>query len=220
MAIYFDETIFTDARSLSIDGADDDEISVVAGKLKNSHIIVSNRADKYLIEQRHNMVADNKPCRTIESILDNDDNSRICDIININPKIPCIGSNIYTMNMTNAHIQQVEKFNQIEIIENEDIPTTFIDLEEYNPDTVYQLSHKLTAFESAIMIKYYAINNSNVKITRLLGNAIYRYFVDKRSWFKHSPNGIIQNHYSELLLNGELVDIPLLDISGPSISLV
>lgn len=217
MTIYFDETIFTDARSLFTE--DDTAISSSNG-LKKSHIIVSNRADKYLIEQRHKLTADNKPCRTVESILDDD---RICDIVNINPKIPCLGLNIYTMSMSNADIQQVEKFHQIEIVENDDDSvesTTLVNLEEYTPQAIYQLNHKLTAFEAAIMIKYYAINNSGVKITRLLGNAIYRYFVDKRSWFRRSHNGIIQTHYGELILDTELVNTPFLDIAGPSITLL
>lgn len=211
MTIYFDETIFTDARSFF----EDDHVDGV--NLKKSHIIVSNRADKYLIEQRHKLLADTKPCRTIESLLDDDE---ICEIVNINPKIPCFGVNIYTMNMSNAEIRQVEKFHQIKVIDDENATTTFVDLTEYNPDAIYQLSQKLTTFESAIMIKYYAVNNPDVKITRLLGNAIYRYFVDKRSWFKRTPNGIVQNHYGELILNTEVVNIPLLEISSPSITLL
>lgn len=227
MSNYFDETLFTDARSLIID--------IGESEIQKAYITVSNNADKYLLETLHNLTANKAmPCRPIEESLmpppsnanssDNDQNdSPVCNIININPKIPCIGINIYTLNMSNIQIQQIETFNQIIVMENDNFkddsnPIESLTLDEYKQNVIYNIG-KLTPFEMAIMIKYYAINNANIRITRLLYNAIRKYFIDKRSWFKRSDIGIVQNHYSELMIRNELVNAPNLDIYSEAISI-
>lgn len=195
MTQYYDETIFTDGRSLQ----------------KFSQVNAFNRADTYLLEL-NGIAAIGYKCdgRTEKST-----NS----IANINPRQPCRGINIYTLNMLNKKISQVEPFNQITIFNGEDgVP---VDLFEYTPETIYTIG-QLTSIESAIIIKYYAINNENVTITSALYNFIKPHIQDQRSWFKNISDidvGFVQNDNKELLHNSQIVSMPINTFSGPEIHL-
>lgn len=195
MTQYYDETIFTDGRSIQ----------------KYSQVNAFNRADTYLLELA-GIVAIGYKCdgRTEKST-----NA----IANINPRQPCRGVNIYTLNMMNKKISQVEPFNQITIHNGIDgIP---IDLAAYTPETIYTIGD-LTSFESAIIVKYYAINNENVTITRSLYNFIKHHIQDQRSWFVNINDtdiGYIQNENKELIHNNQIVSVPINTFSGPEIYL-
>lgn len=195
MTEYYDETIFTDGRSLQ----------------KFAQVNAFNRADIYLLEL-NGIAAIGYQC---DGRIDKSTNS----IANINPRQPCRGINIYTLNMLNKKISQVEPFNQITIFNGEDgIP---IDLVEYTPETIYTIG-QLTCLESAIITKYYAINNENVIITRALYNYIRPHIQDQRNWFNNINDidvGYVQNANKELIHKSEIVSMPMNTFSGPEIHL-
>lgn len=202
MSIYYDETIFTDARTFR----------------KYSEVNVFNLADKYLFAR-----ANIQTYSTCETGGD-DDNGEQCtlksgmvnSIVNVNPRRPCRGINIYTLNINNKKIAQTEPFNQITVFQGESVePLT---LDEYVPQTVYTVG-RLTPLESAIIIKYYAINNAGVLITRHLFGLIKEYFNDQRSWFTYQDIGIVQNAKKELVRNMDYLNLPILTISGPELLL-
>lgn len=196
MTQYYDETIFTDCRSLQ----------------KFKQVNAFNRADTYLLELAGISAVGYRCDGRVEQ--------KTNSIANVNPRQPCRGINIYTLNMLNKKISQVESYNQISIT---DVGNgTPIDIVEFISGTIYTIG-ELTSFESAIMIKYYAINNENVTITRDLYNFIRHHIKDQRTWFNDLNNvldvGYVQNENKELIHNTQLVSIPINTFSGPEINL-
>lgn len=131
--------------------------------------------------------------------------------VNLNPRNPCRGINIYSFNIANNRIEKTIGFNQI-IIVDANAQTVPIIIDEFVPDSIYDVG-ELTAFESAIMIKYYAINNPNVYITRHLYRKIVKYFDDRRDWFNYKPIGIVENSRHELIENNTIINIPNVDFA-------
>lgn len=199
MSLYYDETIFTDARTLL--------------KYNNTEVNAFNRADIYLLERANISIGSKCDGRNTESSEDDQSNATV---VNLNPRRPCRGINIYTLSIVNKKISQVEPFNQITVFQGES--NTPLSLNEYIPNTIYTVGN-LTSFESAILIKYYAINNKNVTITRDLYTFIRKHFQDQRSWFNYNDVGIIQNENKELIQNMDIVYIPINTISGPEMLL-
>lgn len=198
---YFDETIFTDGTTF----------------LMNSYGTVNafNNADRYLLGRLGITVGDDCSGDTTKPVIDQNETI----IVNLNPRRPCRGINIYSMDMlnkNNSQIQQVVSFNQISIFDGDTNVPIYIG--EHVEGNIYTVG-SLTSFESAIMVKYFAINNS-IFITRHLFNFIKRHFRDHRSWFNYNSIGIVQNTNGELVdSNNEIINIPDLTISQPAIFL-
>lgn len=198
---YFDETIFTDGLTF----------------LTNSYGTVNafNNADRYLLSRLGVKVGGDCSGDTTKPIRDQNE----IIIVNLNPRRPCRGINIYSMDMlnkNNSQIQQVVAFNQISIFDGDTNISIYIG--EHVEGNIYTVG-RLTSFESAIMIKYFAINNS-IFITRHLFNFIKKHFQDHRSWFNYKTIGIVQNTNGELVdSNNKIINIPDLSISQPAVFL-
>lgn len=109
--------------------------------------------------------------------------------------------------------------------------------EEHRPNAVYTVNGDLTPFEMAVMIKYYAVNDtrheqqqqqqqSQVFVTDHLYHTIAPYFADQRKWFDRSTGGAaklpdytIRNGLCELIRNGTLLNVPELSISGEAVTI-
>lgn len=197
---YFDETIFTTGESL----------------VEYSKINVFNDADAYLVAKQNIEVGYNcdpfDGSQTEEKV--SDENGRY--IVNLNPRSPCIGINIYSMIPANKQIKKLVDFNQISVYDGE--TTTEIGIGEHIPGSIYTVG-TLTPFESAIMIKYFAINNTDVYITRHLYRFIRKFFDDNRSWFNYNAVGVVQNHNNELIFDDEIINIPVVTYSGYAVDL-
>lgn len=153
-------------------------------------------------------------------------------LINFNPRIPCMGVNIYTMDMTNKQIQHAETFNIISVIDSDDLsgdadtPIKILLIGDHESPCVYTINPTLTPFEHAIMIKYYAIQGVDVQITRSLYALVHRYFRDTRIWFTRAHRGSFQTYlgeiYAEARLNSnpEILNMPRFEVWGPAIEFV
>lgn len=191
---YFDETIFTYGESL-------------VGFPK---INVYNKADAFLVSKQNIEV-----CNLCSSI-DTSQQASDSIIVNLNPRGLCMGVNIYSMNPTNKKIKKLVNFNQISVFDGES-PTP-IEIEEYNPDQIYTVG-SLTTLESAIMLKYYAINNPNVYISRHLYLFVKKHFQDNRAWFNYKSIGIVQNHNRELVMDDEILNVPIVTFYSDPINI-
>lgn len=174
MNSYFDETLFVDARSI----LDFIKNSKTPSKYR---VNVWNHVDMYLLNN-FNIKFTMHGCESSSSssvnpnsdLLFEIDDDEALKIININPIKPCIGTNIYTIDMYNKKINQTEFFHQIEVVDENLIELQKympVSLDSYQPDVVYNMG-LLTPLETALMLKYYAINNDKVRITRLLYNKV------------------------------------------------
>lgn len=182
----FDETIFTDG--FSIRGCDS--------------VGVSNNADRYLA-QRLGITPVNH-C------------AEATNVINLNPASPCIGTNVYTMDVSSKDILRSERFNQIEVVRADRYAP--IAVGEHVAADTYTVGRDLSDLESAIMVKYFAINNNGVRISPHLYCQIHRHFADTRAWFKHDvADVVLQTPDGEIVCNGEYLELPDLTYSGPPI---
>lgn len=201
MASYFDETIFRDARTLG----------------KFVEVNAFNRADVYLLEKSGIVATSHCSLQAKQDSACDNRVDKANSIANVNPIRPCRGTNIFTMDMLNKGLAQVEPYNQITVYQGESSQP--IDIADYIPQVVYTVGG-LTSFESAIMIKYYAINFKGVTITRHLFALIKKHFNDHRSWFNYHDIGITQNQHKELLQGKNIINAPLTTIYGPAIDLI
>lgn len=218
---YFDESIFDDGFSLR----------------NYEVIVVNNRADKMLASQL--MMSGNEQRRVLEHSCDTlkHETSTIPHdrIVTLNPRIPCIGTNVYTLNSRNKrvaislpyHLPIVvtvtpdDTFSKLLINEYSDIRTNHDD--DDNDDArplKFDMNADLKPMESAIMIKYLAMKR-NLVITMNLYLYINKYYVDHRQWFTFDDTvGVIENRNHELLLHRKPIDLPrFLNFSGPELTL-
>jgi hypothetical protein len=189
--IYFDETLFTDGRTIT----------------EFNKINVYNQADRYLATRLNLNISENAT---------NDPNT-----LNINPPLPGSGVNIYTMDITNKTPQRLEPYNQILIHNDhsDGVVKTPIFIGEHIEGNVYDINKELTDLESAIMLKYFAIHH-NVFITRHLYNFVMMKFVDYRKWFKEDfGHLIIQTFNGQLWQNEQVINVPNLQISSDAVDL-
>lgn len=190
--IYFDETLFTDGRSIT----------------EFNKVNVYNRADRYLATRLN---------------LNLSENENSTNTLNVNPPLPGSGVNIYTMDITNKTPQRLEPYNQI-LIHNDynnadNVIKTPIFIGEHIEGNVYDVNKEITDLESAIMLKYFAIHH-NVFITRHLYNFVIMKFVDYRKWFKEDLDHlIIQMFNGQLWQNGQIINVPNLQISSDAVDL-
>lgn len=206
---YFDETIFTTAETF----------------IPFNRVNVYNRADEYLATRSRLQINSDSECeprknqtRTIVLPIGNaisestaDEKSKLANaIVNLNPRKPCRGINMYTFNITNTRIEKTINFNQITVADSENHTPIFIG--EHIPESIYTVGD-LTNFESAIMVKYFAINHANVCISRHLYTSIVKYFDTKREWFNYLPIGVIQKKNKELVYQNRIINVPDIKIS-------
>lgn len=197
MDSYFDETIFTHGESFSM----------------YSKINVYNNADAFLVSKQNIKVGDN--CTPFDS--NNDEPSKDDEfIVNLNPRGECMGINFYSLMPMNKQIKKLTPFNQISIYDGE--TTTPLVIDEHKSGSIYTVG-QLTPFESAIMLKYYAINNSDVYITKHLYALVKDLFQDSRAWFNYNSVGIVQNYNKELIFNNEILNVPILTFSSNAVTL-
>lgn len=182
---YFDETIFTSGESL----------------FKYPEINAYNDADEYLLKRQ------NIPVGSPDEITSTG--------VNLNPRHPSLGIDIYSINNNNISNGKNVPFNQILIYDGE--TTTPIVIGEHVSGQIYTVG-QLTSLESAIMLKFYAVNNPNVYITKHLYAYVEPYFQDARGWFRETSIGITQNNKKELILNNEILNIPPLNFSSDPIN--
>lgn len=223
LSVYFDETIFSDGFSLR----------------RYPNVNVFNEADRYLAERLGKRVS--YDCLTTNAAASNNDNGDFLmrfdesdgnePPVNLNPRIPCAGLNVYTMDALNKLSLLSVPFNRIGVIDvrtdepGDAVPPPSvvpIYVGEHVEGNVYTANPTLGSFESAIMIKYFAVNAS-IFITKHLYNDIEHHFVgDRRQWFDtnalaHLADSVTQNRRGELIGNGEIVNVPCVDYYGPSI---
>lgn len=233
LSVYFDETIFSDGFSLR----------------RYPNVNVFNEADRYLADRLGKRVAYGCAAQNNNNNNDNGDDGSISSsseflmqsatgsnppVVNLNPRIPCAGINLYTMDPLNKLPLLTVPFNRIGVIdvrlEDSDAkpPSAVVPVYvgEHVEGNVYTVNRNLGSFESALMIKYFAVN-APIFITKHLYNDIEHHFVDggdRRQWFDtnalaHLANSVTQNHRGELVRSsdGEIVDVPFVDYHGPSI---
>lgn len=147
---------------------------------------VNNKVDAWLLREKHD-----KGWQIIDPSQELDNPRKI---LNINPTVPYPGINLYTINA-----RQVDKtialrtYAQIQVIDNDfQQETQLLELTEflnYDPHKSLAInSHKLSSLESALLIKYYAINYKHVVIDRPLYSYICKEFVDNRAWFRRADS--------------------------------
>lgn len=215
MEIYFDESIFDDGFSFS----------------NYSIIVTGNRADRMLVERlnRDHTVLEYS-CADLKNATINHD-----EVVNINPKVPCVGTNVYTMNAENKRITVSLPYHLITVTmsnnddnddDNKNSNENFTKLEIYPYDDrayrKFDMNDSLTSFESAIMIKYLAMNRP-ITISIKLFIYVNRHFAtDHRKWFVFDETiGIVENRNHDLLLHLQPVNLPkMLNISSPELSFV
>lgn len=194
---YFDETIFTHAETLH-------------GEF--TKINVYNAADAYLVYKQGLVAGDGCiPFDENNSSLETDE-----IVANLNPRSPCMGVNIYSLMPLNLQINKMVMFNQISVYDGE--TTTPLEIGEHQPGQIYTIG-TLTEFESAIMLKYFAINNSDVYVTKHLYSYVKKYFQDNRSWFNYNSIGVVQNHNKELIFDDEIINVPNVTLFSEAIDI-
>lgn len=221
LSVYFDETIFSDGFSLR----------------RYPNVNAFNEADRYLAARLGKRVS--YSCLT--NAADNDDSvgflmqSEVGEQppVNLNPRIPCAGINVYTMDALNKLSLLSVPFNRIGVIDvqmeenaasDAALPPSVVPvyIGEHVEGNVYTANPKLGSFESALMIKYFAVN-APIFITKHLYNDIEHYFADDpRQWFDtnalaHLADSVMQNRRGELVSNGEIINVPFVDYCGPAI---
>lgn len=137
-------------------------------------------------------------------------------VANLNPRGICSGINIYSMDPRNKLVKKIANFNQISIYNGE--TNTPIAIGEHQPGQVYDVG-LLTPFESAIMLKYFAINNTDVYITSHLHAVVEKYLYSGRAWFNHVSRGVVRNHKNELILNNEIINVPTLTFASDDVDI-
>lgn len=135
---YFDESIFTDS------GFTFKPYDVVS---------VTNRVDAWLVEKL-GKTAVKSFCTNPEYAV-NDKTTPTDKIANLNPHIPCTGTNIYSLNNTALSSLIVVPFFQVTVsnIMGRQKPEL---TDNYDKSEIFTINEELSDFENAILIKYYS----------------------------------------------------------------
>lgn len=198
MTSYFDETIFTHGETI----------------FEYPKINVFNNADAYLVRKQNIEVGHH--CTPIKPI-NGDDLNDDPIIVNLNPRSLCMGINIHSIMPMNKSIKKMVQFNQISIYDGES--STPIEIGEHQSGKIYTIG-TLTDLESAIMLKYFAINNPDVYVSTHLHTFVKKYFKDTRSWFNYNSIGVVQNHKKELIYNNEIINNVDVNISSEAFDFI
>lgn len=183
----------------------------------NELISVNNEADKWILSNFHKH-------NNVKVDACNEAN------IHLNPKLECIGTNIYTINRahhTNVFLLPYLKFFVLTdqtYMNNKEYNMKQLNIENFDKNliftTVFTVNPNLTDLEHAIMLKFYSINmaqngtckdnkNLYINITTELFDKIFNIFHTndvnlsiKRQWFTFDKNS--KNVLLYQLPNGEL----------------
>lgn len=177
---YFDESIFTDC-GFTLKPYD--------------AISVTNRADAWLVGKLGKPIIKSFCTDVLATI--NENNLPTEKIANINPRVPCIGTNIYTLNNTALETLIIVPFFQITVMSRGSTATAAaaagnssigdssllgkqpVQLsDDFDPSIVFTINEDLTNYEHAIMIKYYS-KKSAIKIDHKLYNSIRKHLKTK-----------------------------------------
>lgn len=132
---YFDESVFDD----------------VGFTLKSYDLIsVTNRADEWLIRK-----LGKTPIKSSCTETNGTGSVPTAKIANLNPHIPCIGTNIYSLDSNALESLIVVPFYQVSVTNSIGVQTLEI-ADAFDETKVFTTNPELTPFESAIMIKYYS----------------------------------------------------------------
>lgn len=258
--IYYDETLFQDGRSLKqysnllVYNKADAYIAKRNGFQVNMPLNsgVMNQANTSCFID----AAKNKNFNSANKAYEQMDPQLCSKLIHINPPNLCYGINVYTMDPTNKRVQQnvesspitvwllTESYNQPRVCQltgkliHDDFydKLTPLSIDEPNINKIYTVNSQLAPFEMAIMLKYYAINYKDVKITEHLYRVVHSYFdYTDTTWFKFStPDAMVaekmnpilwqnlvwQNKRGELRSNNQILNVPsILYVSGPAVTL-
>lgn len=199
MIEYYDESIFANGFTIR----------------NYSRVHASNDADRYLARRLGKELVDESAACS----------SR--DIVNLNPRLPCAGINLYTMNIYNKSILRHLPYHSIHVTrDSTDRVRVSIYIGEPRPDydrVLYDVG-ALDDFATAIMVKYFSVS-SPISVTPGLYAIISRYFEDpsRRFYFDETNggSGLVQLANGEFLHNAEPIqdDSLTLNFSGPPIAL-
>lgn len=235
---FFDESVFTDGRNLSLfknintfNAADEyllARLQQSASIATSSKLGTNTNATCVLTSRSKDKIS--VQLSSLDRVLDADNvddkegRDKLSTVgsytarVNINPRNSCYGINIYTMVIHNKIGKSLMPFNQIAVYEGDN--TTPLQIGEHVSGSIYDVG-ALPVFEAAVIIKYYALNHSDVAITRRLYRLIEKYFDTGRAWFNNQSVGIIQKANGELLdtSNDTIINVPNLTLVAPPIEL-
>lgn len=202
--VFYDESIFTNGVSY----------------MPYKTVTVFNNADAYLVGRL------GLKANRIFSMETRTEGNDIEDalVINLNPRTLGYGINMFSMNWANKRVKETVKFNPISVMmptvsTNENVKPVPIFIGEHITGTVYTVNSSLCSFQSAIMIKYFAVHHKNVQITERLHSYIRKHFAEQRQWFVSKKTNLIrQNHHHELIQNNKVINTPIVTIYGPEVS--
>lgn len=201
MTSYYDESIFANGFSV-----------------RNYELFwVTNDADRFLVG------------RLGKRIVDEGDVCSRTDVVNLNPRVPCVGINLYTMNSYNKAVIRQLPYNSVTVSrdarERKVVPVYVgeVAADGLADSILYDISPRLDDFTAAVMIKYFSIHSA-INITPRLYSIISRHFEEpiKRFEFDESGQpGLVQLTNGELIYNGDSVYEEGIgaNISGPPVAL-
>lgn len=155
---YFDESVFDD----------------VGFTLKSYDLVsVTNRADAWLIER-----LGKTPVKSYCTRAGSDRGAvPTAKVANLNPHIPCIGTNLYSLDNTALESLIVVSFYQVSVTNT--LGTQVLQITDtFNDTEVFTINPELTPFESAIMIKYYSKKKA-ITIDHKLYELIHQFIKNK-----------------------------------------
>lgn len=140
--------------------------------------------------------------------------------VHLNPDKPTIGLNVYSMRTWPNHVMskvvslQMPNIITVGMCSSDSRP---IDCDEYDSTVVYTINPYMTTLESAIMLKFYAINFNNVRASAELRALVDSYFDADRDWFSTENCTLIFQHPNKQKFNehGKDVILPPLNFYDP-----
>lgn len=171
---YFDESIFTNC-GFTLQPYD--------------YVSVTNRADAWLVEKLGKTAVKSYCTSSIPLTISDKNHESIPTekIANLNPHIPCIGINIYSLNDQALESLIVLPFYQITV--SDEVGKQKIQItDNYSTDEIFTINDELTHYESAIMVKYYSKKNP-ITIDYKLYHIINKHLkTSNQSLYKYSNN--------------------------------
>lgn len=167
-----------------------------------SSICVYNNADRFLVKRLG---------------LREDPNAAV----HLNPNSPTVGVNVYSIRLWPSHVMskvvslQAANTIAVEMCPGDSCP---IDCVEYDSKALYTINPNVTALESAIMLKFYAINYDKVRATADLRAFVDSYFDTDRKWFVTNNNCTLNfQHPNKQIIDerGKHVSLPPLHFYDP-----
>lgn len=141
-------------------------------------------------------------------------------VVHLNPDRPTAGVNIYSIRVWPSHAMskvvslQAPSTIAVGLCSGDSRP---IDCVEYDSTALYTINPNITALESAIMLKFYAINYDKVRATAYLRALVDSYFDTDRDWFATDNCTLIFQHPNKQIFDeqGKDVNLPPLNFYDP-----